>query len=661
MKQLAKFLMRPLKFCKEKYKKWRIKKMRQFRIEEITKTLQIAHAAELANTPGELWPVKRAEHAKQIAAVRDGNITIVDRRSWQFPYLPSSITRIRQPIMKMSPFNIRRYMKSPIPRRAANLIKNGVLSLEWDVVPVDGSIETADPDVKARILAAKNCFNHPNGTDSFQSFMEQNLEDFMSLGAMSIEPQITPDPDRPIKMWSVDTSTIRMYPTWSETDAATEPRYAQMTGLLGERGIVPFMDDELLYLRDNPSNETPFGLGKMEVAFQAVNYFLGVHEASGRAGSDQLHKTWLWWQGGIAPAHLDIVRRHVTNDLEGQMKVSLVSGIVKPEVIEVTPVQEADLLLNWQELLIRIICLSFDMSPAKFLERDVNRSTGEVLEDADFRSAVVPVAIKVAEGFTRFILHRLLGWKDLEFKFLNLDDPDTATKVKIAQQLYSMNATTGNEVRVSMGMPKLASKFSDMTQFELMLLQVEAQGKVQNANADKAMQRNMEMQQYQMSMYQNQPSNNDQQDQQGAALVKLPMAGCMLNAMQVARMSPKVLQAAINRGMITPDVSMLCEQMETQEPGILDTISDELKEYLESLREEQLQELKDNKAEFTQQDVKDQAKKYKQFQHKQTDVERVANATKSGMPKSRIGQQVEAPRLPAKKLSNNRNSKVVRQ
>jgi hypothetical protein len=51
--------------------------------------LRLAHAAELASTPGNEWGVIRDRQAKEIAAVRDGNLTIVERRSWQWPYLPS--------------------------------------------------------------------------------------------------------------------------------------------------------------------------------------------------------------------------------------------------------------------------------------------------------------------------------------------------------------------------------------------------------------------------------------------------------------------------------------------------------------------------------------------------------------------------------------------
>src|SRR6185312_12278223 len=95
--------------------------------------LRLAHAQELTAAPANEWAPIRERQARQIEAVRDGNITLVDRRSWQWPYLPSSLSRIRQPIVKATPYNIRRFMKTPVPRRALNLIKNSIISLDWDI------------------------------------------------------------------------------------------------------------------------------------------------------------------------------------------------------------------------------------------------------------------------------------------------------------------------------------------------------------------------------------------------------------------------------------------------------------------------------------------------------------------------------------------------
>lgn len=633
---------------------FRAKVSKYYITKNVVATLKLAHADELAHTPGEMWPQVQDRHAKQIQAVRDGKLDIVDRRSWEFPYLPSTLTRLQQPIIKMIPHNLRRFARTPVPRRAINLIKNAVTSLDWDIVPIKNAALASDEDQATRIETGKQCFKHPNNEQSFQELLETGIDDFCIMGGMVVEPQITPNPKRPIKMWNVDCSTVRFFPNFRES-APDQPKYAQMTGLKGERGIIVFYADELMYIKDNPSVETPFGTSKMEIAFQSITHFLGVQEMSGKAGADQVHKTWLWWEQGTTENKLDIIRRHITNDLEGQAKISLMSGMKAPEVIDVTTVTNEDILLPWQEMLIRMICTAFDMSAVYFLERDVNRSTGEVLSDADFRSAVVPTAVRIAEYFTRFILHKKLGWTDLEFQFLNLDDPDLQTKVDMLSKIYSMNAITPNGVCAELGRPPLTSKFGDLTQFEAILVNTQAAATIADASAQKASDRSAQQQQEQMEQYaklqQGQPNQEQEEGTTNAAAAKpsaklaapkapagpaplkltplkapklpqMPMAGSIYSAQQISYMSVGQLKAAIAKGQVPAKAKTLTQNMQNQDPLILTQLEPGVAEYIYSLKKAQEQEDAKSKAIITPQAEKDQIKKYRQGKHVPSLIER---------------------------------------
>lgn len=622
----------------------------------IVATLSLAHAQELGRTPGEMWPQVKERQGKEILAVRAGNLDIVDRRSWAFPYLPSTLTRLQQPIIKMIPYNLRRFAKTPVPRRAINLIKNAVTSLDWDIVPIKNVEASSTEDQSTRIQIGKKCFQHPNNEQSFQGLLETGIDDFCIMGGLVLEPQITPDPNRPLKMWNVDCSTIRFFPNWRESDP-DQPHYAQMTGLKGERGIIVFYDDELIYIKDNPSVETPFGTSKMEVAFQSITAFLGVQEMSGRAGADQVHKTWLWWEQAVGNQNVDIIRRHVQNDLEGQAKINLVTGFKKPDVIDVQTVSPDDLLLDWQEMLIRMIAAAFDMSAQAFLERDINRSTGEVLSDMDFRSAVVPTAVRIAEYFTRKILHQKLGWTDLEFKFLNLDDPDLQTKVDMLAKQYSMNAVTPNEIRAELGKPPLTTKMADLTQFEAILVNTQASAQIQDSNAAKASDRSAQQQQQQFEQYsqmQQPQGGQEQQEQQAAAMAiappvgpkaskspaklklispkmpklpLMPMAGSRYNAYQVAAMSVAELAAAMASGSVPNKVSTLQQSMQTQDPSILEQMEPGVAAYLEQLKKQQQAEDAKLKPKVTPQATKEQLKKFRKSKHIPALIERTVYRT----------------------------------
>lgn len=690
-------------WIKSKYVALRASLVKKYRTREVIKVLLLAHVSELSNAPIEQWPAIRKRQADDIAAVRDGRLDIVDRRSWVFPYLPETLHRLKQPIIKNTPYNIRRFSRTPVPRRAINLIKSAITSLDWDIVPINGTEHDIDTDTKARIARAKRCFEHPNDTESFFQFQEEGIDDLCVNGAFVIEPQLTPDPERPFKMWTVDSTTIRMFADWKES-LPDQPRYAQMTGLKGERGIIVFFDDELVYIKDNPQVDSPFGLGKMEVAFQAINAFLGVQEMAGRAGSDQIHKTWLWWPQAQTPNNIDILRRHIMNDLEGQSKVSLVAGMQQPQVIDINPVTIDDLLMPWQEFLLRIIACGFDLSAmALNLERDVNRSTGEVLDDKDFRSAVVPVAKKLEDHYTNYLLHRLLGFKDLKFTFLNMDDPDAETKMAINVQLYQCNAVTPEQILKSMGLPPSNAPFAKLTQFEAILVSTMAQSELQQKTADAQMQRQAQMmQQFGQqpgggpggpsggNSFDNTPGGSNfgnsgsgsKPPQLGAArsgsvsesdtvkprpntggtgntgkgpkatgvapvmpklkmptmpklpklaLPKLPIAGSIYNANQIASMTAEQVQQEVQKGTIPPNKKQVSQSMQQQEPNILEQLSDELKQYFEVLEQTQESDEQDDLPPVTPEEAQDQLEKFKNFQHIPPEIERVYN---KGMEKS---------------------------
>lgn len=539
-----------------------------------------------------------------------------------------------------SPYNLRRMSRTPVPRRAINLIKGAVISQPWDVRPINDVNPIDSPEAqKERCRIVRKMFAHPNKQDSMQTFLEQGLEDMCCLGAFVAEMRLTIDPERPIKLWPVNVESIRMFVSWSEA-TPDMPRYAQMTGLKGERGAILFYDDEMMYVRDNPSTDTPFGLGKMEVAFASVNDFLGVQGMSGRAGSDQVHKTFLWWEQPQTESAYQTVRRHIQNELEGQAKLSLIGGMKKPEVIEVNPVTEEDLLLGWQELLIRMIANAFDMSAmALGVEHDVNRAVGEVLADKDFRSAVVPMAKRLQEGLTRKVIHEKLGWYDLELVFLNLDDPDVATKMDMYSRMYQMNAIVPNEIRRGVGMrdmDKATHPSSELTQFECMMISTEATNLMQEQAQQRAderqakQQEEMAKQQQQLSPDNPQPAIDEEKQfpkKPGApqvpgavpgkgvpgqpmlpapgvskapapkgitapkkiGLPKFPTVG-KVTAAEIAAMQPDEVQALMEETDHKP--SQVLKKMDEQEGGILRQMSDELKDFFKDALAEELKSRK---------------------------------------------------------------------
>ena len=431
--------------------------------------------------------------------------------------LPSILTSgaptlLRAGVMpKPTPANLRRFAETPIARRAINTIKDRVAGMQWRIEPrksfqfrvssfepesqkthpskgglggspsmfashpfakdakgwgthgteIDASHisqrmgNMGHKDIDERIAILAQNFEQPNPDDSFRSMIEQVLEDVLVGGFGAIELDLTGDARRPLVMWPVDGASIRIKSDWDGNPAS--PRYVQATGQFAPKSEITLADEELAYIRLNPRTHTPFGLGKLEVAFETIHEFLGAHRYAARLASNTVVQYALWLQN-LSPQHHERLIRWWQDEIEGTGKVPILSVESKPEVLRFGAGTDADLRLQWQEFLIRIIADAFDLPPVALgLERDVNRNTATTMYDDAFRTAVVPVAKLVAEHLTRDVISKRLGWSDLQFVFTDVDAPNELEQAQIQQILIGCGVLTVNEVRRMKGLPPLGS------------------------------------------------------------------------------------------------------------------------------------------------------------------------------------------------------------
>jgi phage portal protein BeeE len=282
---------------------------------------------------------------------------------------------------------------------------------------------------------------------------EQVLEDLLVGGFGAVEMEATGDPERPFHLWAVDGATIQIDARWDGDPQ--KPRYAQATGRMGEESMVPLFDDELMYVRLNPRTYTPFGLGRLEVAFETVNQFLSASRYAGKLASNSVAQYALWLNEATPEQH-DRLIRWWQDEIEGTGRVPLLSCEQKPEVLRFAGGTDADLRLQWQEMLIRMIANAFDL-PAMLLgvEGDVNKSTAGELADEAFQSAVVPVAKLLEEHITRDLFAKKLGWREFEFCFNDLESRDEMEELQIQTSLLQAGVLTVNEVRAMRGLGSL--------------------------------------------------------------------------------------------------------------------------------------------------------------------------------------------------------------
>jgi HK97 family phage portal protein len=395
---------------------------------------------------------------RRMAGVSAGNSSMQlekRRRTSALPSIFNSYGPLNDAMPKPTPYNLRRFSEIPIARRAINCIKDRIAGMRWRVQPRQGYALEGIPDGAERVRLLTDNFDAPNPDDSFRTFAEQVLEDIIVGGYGAIEVQATGDATRPLVLWPVDGASIRMNLDWD--GSPTSQRYMQMTDQSGTRSQIKLDDDELIYIRLNPRTHTPFGLGRLEVAFETITSFMGAHRYASRLASNTVVQYALWLQD-LTPEHHERLIRWWQDEIEGTGKVPIISAESKPEVLRFGGGTDADLRLQWQEFLLRVVADAFDLPPFYLgVERDVNRSTAEEYNDLAFRQAIVPTARLLAESLTRDAIAKKLGWNDLEFVFAELDTTDPMEEVQIQQILVQMGVLTVNEVRRMRGLGEMES------------------------------------------------------------------------------------------------------------------------------------------------------------------------------------------------------------
>ncbi|MDE1155879.1 MAG: phage portal protein [Acidobacteriaceae bacterium] len=338
-------------------------------------------------------------------------------------------------------------------RRALNYIKNRISSMEWRVEPRPGAVGSGGAQQQTRIASISRALQAPNTSDSFQTLMEQLLEDVLVGGFGAVELELTGDERRPVALYPVDGATIQVNLAWDENPDTM--RYVQkQAGMIGSEGV-SLLDEELMYVRLNPRTHTVLGLGKLEVAFETITQFLSTQRFAGKLAANGVAQYALWMKDRT-PEQQERLLRWWQDEVEGSGHVPVLSCEEKPEVLRFSGGTDADLHLGWQQFLLAMIANAFDLPPMMLgVLGDVNRSTAQEMADEAFQNAVVPLAKLVAEHLSRDVIQKRLGWDDLRFVWSELESRDEMNEVNVQIKLLEAGVLTRNEVRVMRGLPTL--------------------------------------------------------------------------------------------------------------------------------------------------------------------------------------------------------------
>ena len=394
----------------------------------------------------ELW--SRVVGVEAGAEQRKTKPGVADAFGGAVPYLAPFVSGGKTAaVPKRTVANLRRFSETPAARRAINVIKDRIACMDWRIEL--GQDVVIGDDVAGRTRALRAALRSPNESDSFRTMIEAVLEDVLVGGYGAVEIETTGDAAAPVKLYPVDGATIEIDPAWSGD--AGHARYAQRSGF-GSAAVTSLLDSELMYIRLNPRTHTPFGLGKLEVAFDTITQFLEAHRYAARLASNSVVQYALWTADKTPEQHERLIHWW-QDEVEGSGRVPLLSGAEKPEVLRFAAGTDADLRMQWQEFLLRMIANAFDIPPMLLgVAQDVNRSTAGELADEAFQQAVVPLAKLIAEHITRDVIRKALGWHDLQFVWSDLESRDELREMEIQTKLLAAGVLSVDEVREMRGL-----------------------------------------------------------------------------------------------------------------------------------------------------------------------------------------------------------------
>lgn len=405
----------------------------------------------------------------------DARKSAPDRDTATFPTLgpwgSGSTQPLQQSLPKAVPANIRRFSEIPPARRAINALRDPILDLPFTIElvrPVGNKAHATAPEPTAeqqqRIAAVTQMLRMPNNDCTWRQLLSMMLEDLLVFGACPTEVQDNHSDERPLFLWPVDAQSIRINAAWQPGDSGF--RYSQgrgyYSGALGSPDLIKLTDTELMMPRLNPRASTPFGLGYCEVAFETINSYIGATEYAARRASNNTPNFGLFLGENVTIDQARQWQHYWENEIEGYGKVPIIGGGKQPSVFTMTGTGQDQLYLAYQELLIRVIAMSFGISPMRLgLERDVNRSTSETSQDSDWMS-IQPVANLLRDSLTHWLLWYRMGYYDLEFTW-QVRTADELKQAEILALQWNSNSIFVDEVRAVYERPPLDDGLGQMT------------------------------------------------------------------------------------------------------------------------------------------------------------------------------------------------------
>ena len=373
--------------------------------------------------------------------------------------LPNSTPK--DSLLKPNEHTLRRFARKPIPHRAITLIRDGILSLKWQV----NNVRIDDKKTyRLQKRAIERIIRHPNVNDNYSKFWSAFIDDILIGDNGSAEIVFTGNTEKPIDLYLVNGFALEH--TKGYFTDPNFPRFVQKDSFARE---IFLHDRDILYVQHCMRNDSPYGLSPLESAFQELEALTQVQRYAQNQASNAMPKKALNLGEGVTEREQIAFRKYFQEEIYGTGETAIFGGTKGACAIEIGAAGDEELFLQWQSKLITIIALSFGLDPKKFGEgSNTDRSTVAEQNDAVLREAIKPYARLIEDAINEKIIGRLGLSDDLKFEFVFEDTLEQKTaKQKLITDQWSNDGMTFSEYREALGLKAIESKYSDMTISEM--------------------------------------------------------------------------------------------------------------------------------------------------------------------------------------------------
>jgi len=342
---------------------------------------------------------------------------------------------------------------SELVRGAIDIRRGQVAVAEWDIVPADPDLPYSQP-LKAQI---KRLFDTPNPRlNSFRSFLEPVLEDVLVLDAGSIE-LVRNLRGQIAELSYVDGGEVKVSKYWDgEPDEARYWWYPEGAG----RPVANWKNNDFTYIMSRPATYRVVGLSSMEVLKLTIDAELGGSAYNARQVTSAAPDGMIDLGEGVRPDQVEKFKAYWLAEIAGKGAMAILGGSRGAKFLPFRGAGNSNRdmqFIEWQNYLLRKTALVFGLSELDLnAATNINRATGDVLQENTEDRGVRPTFGLIADYFTREIV-----WDDnfggpennLKFTFTNLNLAESQTKAKVQQvQTAGMPTRVVNELRKKDGL-----------------------------------------------------------------------------------------------------------------------------------------------------------------------------------------------------------------